>query len=72
MKRRVTLFLRGAVPLACVVVALVALPTLAVWWLFGGPFGWQQLLAGLLVGASLLGLGGLALGWALGRWRGGL
>ncbi len=72
MKRRVMLFLQGAVPLACVVVALVALPALAVWWLFGGTFGWQQLLVGLVVGASLLGLGGLALGWALGRWRGGL
>ncbi|NTU82725.1 MAG: hypothetical protein HGA45_25705 [Chloroflexales bacterium] len=67
--RRVILFLRGAVPLALVAVGLVALPTLAAWWLLGGPFGWRHLLVGLIGGAVLVGLGGLALGWALGRWR---
>jgi hypothetical protein len=67
--RQVILFLRGAVPLALVAVALVALPALLAWWLTGGPFGWLHLLVGLVGGAALIALGGLALGWAVGRWR---
>lgn len=67
--RQVILFLRGAVPLALVALALVALPALAAWWLTGGPFGWRHLLAGVVGGAALAGLGGLALGWAMGRYR---
>ncbi len=56
-------------PLALVAVALVGLPALVTWWLLGGPFGWSHLLVGLVGGAALVALGGLALGWALGRWR---
>lgn len=66
---RIWLFLRGAVPLALVALALVALPALVAWWLTGGPLGWQHLLVGLVVGAALVGFGGLMLGWAMGRWR---
>ena len=33
------IFLRGAVPLLLVALALLAGPTLLVWWLRGGPFG---------------------------------
>lgn len=68
MGRKLILLLRGAVPLALVALALVGLPTLVAWWLMGGPFGWRHLLAGLAGGAVLLALGGLALGWAMGRF----
>ncbi len=67
--RRLALFLRGALPLALAGAALVAAPALLAWWLLGGPFGWRHLAAGVVGGAALLGLGGLALGWALGRYR---
>jgi hypothetical protein len=67
--RRVILFLKGAVPLALLAVAMVAVPALMAWWLLGGPFGWRHLLIGLLGGGALLGGAGLALGWAIGRYR---
>ncbi len=67
--RRVILLLRGAVPLAVVGIGLFAAPALLSWWALGGPFGWRNVVAGVLGGAALLGLGGLALGWALGRYR---
>jgi membrane protein required for beta-lactamase induction len=67
--RRVILFLRGAVPLALVAIALVAVPALLSWWLLGEAFGWPNLLAGVACGAVLLALGGLTLGWAMGRYR---
>jgi uncharacterized membrane protein YqjE len=67
--RRVMLFLRGAVPLALAAVGLVALPALVSWWVLGGAFGWRNIVVGLIGGAALLGLGGLALGWAMGRYR---
>lgn len=65
--RRIVLFLRGAVPLLLVGLALLLGPALLAWWLTGGPFGWRHLLAGALGGAALLLVGGLILGWALGR-----
>lgn len=67
--RRIMLFLRGAVPLALAGVALVAAPALVSWWVLGGTFGWRNIVAGVVGGAALLGLGGLALGWAMGRYR---
>lgn len=67
--RRLLLLLRGALPLALVALALVGLPTLLAWWALGGPLGWRHLLVGLLGGAALVGLGGLALGWAMGRFK---
>jgi len=66
---RVALFLRGAVPLALVALGLVGVPTLLAWWLLGGPLGWRHLLAGLASAVILFALGGLALGWAIGRQR---
>lgn len=65
--RRVILFLRGAIPLALVALALIAIPALLAWWLSGGRFGWPQLLVGLLGAAALLIILGLILGWAIGR-----
>lgn len=66
---RVALFLRGAVPLALVALGLVGVPTLLAWWLLGGPLGWRHLLVGLASAVILFALGGLALGWAIGRQR---
>jgi uncharacterized BrkB/YihY/UPF0761 family membrane protein len=65
--RRVLLFLRGALPLLLLGLAMVGGPTLLAWWLMGGPLGWPHLLAGALGGAALLLVGGLIFGWALGR-----
>ncbi len=64
---RVVLLLRGAVPLLIVAAAILAGPTLIVWWLLGGPFGWRHVLIG--IGASLGLLAGfrLLLGWAFGQ-----
>jgi hypothetical protein len=61
------LLLRGVVPLALVVLALLAGPMLAVWLLRGGPFGWDDALIGGAVSVALLAGLGLALGWAVGR-----
>lgn len=67
MLRKIWLFLRGAVPLLLVALALVAVPALVAWALLGGPLGWRHLLIGLAGGAALLGIGGLLFGWALGK-----
>jgi hypothetical protein len=63
----IVLLLRGVVPLALVVLALLAGPTLAVWWLRGGPFGWDDALIGGAASLALLAGLGIALGWAVGR-----
>jgi hypothetical protein len=68
MGRKLILFLRGAVPLTLVALLLVGLPTLLAWWLLGGPLGWHHLLIGLAGGAILVAVGGLILGWAMGRF----
>jgi hypothetical protein len=68
MAHKLMLLLRGVVPLALVALLLIGLPTLLAWWLLGGPLGWQHLLLGLAGGAILVGLGGLILGWAMGRF----
>lgn len=67
--RKVTLFLRGALPLALVALASVGVPTLLAWWLMGGPFHWRHVLVGLAGGVLLFALWGVALGWAIGRQR---
>lgn len=67
--RRLMLFLRGALPLALVGVVLVAVPALLSWWVLGGGFGWRNVVAGVVGGAMLIGLGGLTLGWGMGRFR---
>jgi uncharacterized BrkB/YihY/UPF0761 family membrane protein len=61
------IFLRGAVPLALVVLALLAGPTLLVWWLHGGPFGLDDALLGGAISVALLIALGLAFGWAVGK-----
>lgn len=66
---RAVLFLRSAVPLALVALALVGVPTLLAWWLLGGPLGWRHLLIGVAGAVILFALAGLALGWAIGRQR---
>ena len=65
--RRVWLLLRGVVPLLVVALALLAGPTLLVWWLLGGPFGLRHALIGVAISLGLLAGMGLALGWAVGR-----
>lgn len=64
---RIILFLRGAIPLLLVALALVGLPTLLAWWLIGGSWRWWYLLVGLLAGGALFGVGGMIFGWAIGR-----
>jgi hypothetical protein len=61
------IFLRGAVPLLVVALALLAGPTLLAWWLRGGPFGLDDALIGMAISAGLLIVLGLAFGWAVGR-----
>jgi uncharacterized BrkB/YihY/UPF0761 family membrane protein len=61
------IFLRGAVPLLLVALALLASPTLLVWWLHGGPFGLDDLLIGGAISVALLIVAGLLFGWAVGR-----
>jgi uncharacterized BrkB/YihY/UPF0761 family membrane protein len=67
--RRAILFLRGAVPLLLLALAVVGGPTMLAWWLIGGPFGWPHLLAGALGAAALLLIFGLIFGWGIGRMR---
>src|SRR5262245_28471444 len=64
---RVFLFLRGAVPLLLVGLALLAGPALLVWWLRGGPFGVDDALIGGAISVVLLIVVGLTFGWAVGR-----
>ena len=65
----VVLLVRGAVPLIAVALALLVGPSLLVWWLSGGPFGWHHALIGGGISLGLLAALGLALGWAIGRMR---
>ena len=64
---RLFIFLRGAVPLLLVALALLAGPALLIWWLRGGPFGLDDLLIGGAISAALLIIAGLVFGWAVGR-----
>jgi len=64
---RLFLFLRGAVPLLLVALALLAGPTLFVWWLRGGPFSMDDALIGGAISVALLAVAGLVFGWAVGR-----
>jgi uncharacterized BrkB/YihY/UPF0761 family membrane protein len=61
------IFLRGAVPLVIVALALLVGPTLLIWWLRGGPFGLDDLLIGGAISVALLMAAGLVFGWAVGR-----
>jgi len=61
------IFLRAAVPLLLVALALLAGPTLLVWWLRGGPLGLDDVLIGGAISVALLIVAGLAFGWAVGR-----
>lgn len=61
------MFLRGVVPLLLVVLALLAGPTLLVWWLRGGAFGMDDALIGGAISVALLIVAGLVFGWAVGR-----
>jgi phosphate/sulfate permease len=70
--RRGELLLRGAVPLILVALALLAGPTLLVWWLSGEPLSWRLALIGGAISLALLAAMALAFGWAvgrMGRWR---
>jgi uncharacterized BrkB/YihY/UPF0761 family membrane protein len=61
------IFLRGAVPILLVVLALLAGPALLLWWLRGGSFGLDDLLIGGAISVALLIVAGLVFGWAVGR-----
>lgn len=61
------IFLRGAVPLLLSALALLAGPSLLVWWLRGGPFSLPDALIGGAISAALLIVAGLVFGWAVGR-----
>jgi uncharacterized BrkB/YihY/UPF0761 family membrane protein len=61
------IFLRGAVPLLLVALALLASPTLLIWWLRGGSFGMDDLLIGGAISVVLLIVVGIVFGWAVGR-----
>ncbi len=67
MKRRIWLALRGIVPLIGVLALLIGAPAMLAWLWSGGPFGWPHLLIGVGVAVALIVIGGLILGWALGR-----
>ncbi|WP_322511250.1 hypothetical protein [Chloroflexus sp.] len=67
MKRRIWLVVRGVVPLLAVLAGLIGGPALLAWLISGGPFGWPHLLIGMAVAAALIAVGGLILGWALGK-----
>jgi uncharacterized BrkB/YihY/UPF0761 family membrane protein len=61
------IFLRGAVPLLLVALALLAGPALVIWWMRGGPFGLDELLIGGAISLALLIVAGIVFGWAVGR-----
>jgi uncharacterized BrkB/YihY/UPF0761 family membrane protein len=61
------IFLRGAIPLLLVALALLAGPTLLAWWLRGGALGLDDALIGGAISLTLLIVAGLGLGWAVGR-----
>jgi uncharacterized BrkB/YihY/UPF0761 family membrane protein len=61
------IFLRGAVPLLLVALAVLAGPTLLVWWLRGGPFGVDDALIGAAISVVLLSVAVLTFEWAIGR-----
>lgn len=67
MKRRIWLVARGFIPLLAVLAALIGVPALLAWLIGGGPFGWLHLLIGVVVAVGLIIIGGLILGWALGK-----
>ncbi|WP_298403339.1 hypothetical protein [uncultured Chloroflexus sp.] len=67
MKQRIWLVARGFIPLLAVLAALIGVPALLAWLIGGGPFGWLHLLIGVGVAAGLIIIGGLILGWALGK-----
>ena len=54
-------------PLVLAALALLAGPTLLVWWLRGGPFGLDDALIGGAISVALLVVLGLVFGWAVGR-----
>jgi hypothetical protein len=50
-----------------VLVVLIGGPALLAWLIGGGPFDWRYILIGLGVAVILILVGGLILGWALGK-----
>jgi len=58
---------RGIGPLLAVLVVLIGGPALLAWLIGGGPFDWRYILIGLGVAVILILVGGLILGWALGK-----
>ena len=61
------ILLRGAVPLLLGALALLAGPSLLIWWLRGGPFGQDDALIGGAISVALLLVMALVFGWAIGR-----
>lgn len=59
--------MRGIGPLLAVLVVLIGGPALLAWLIGGGPFDWRYILIGLGVAVLLILVGGLILGWALGK-----
>ncbi|WP_298816981.1 hypothetical protein [Chloroflexus sp.] len=67
MKRRIWLVARAIISLTGALALLIGMPALLAWLWSGGSFGWPHLLVGIGVAVVLLTIGGLILGWALGR-----
>jgi hypothetical protein len=65
--KRFWLVVRGIGPLLAVLVVLIGGPALLAWLIGGGPFDWRYILIGLGVAVLLILVGGLILGWALGK-----
>jgi len=65
--KRFWLLVRGIGPLLAVLVVLIGGPALLAWLIGGGPFDWRYILIGLGVAVLLILVGGLILGWALGK-----
>ncbi|MCG8346765.1 MAG: hypothetical protein MI924_03155 [Chloroflexales bacterium] len=61
------LFVRGAIPLIGVALALLLGPTLLVWWWSGGLFDWRYLVIGGMISLGLLAALALVFAWAVGR-----